>query len=500
MVETASYIIFKDGSTYYSKNGTSGAIECSDTNASYVFNVAIESLPNQGGKVFVTPAIYSITSPIYIDKNMVTIEGEVAGVDWGGDEQEFSVQLQHGSNSDMFVINGTLTTDGRVWYPTLRNLVLFDPFWTYTGYGIRCDNAAMLILDHIHFERFKSGALFIRDTWGAEVNWAIVSNSGSISPATSAIYLRGSYPTSQNTNMIFQSCLWEFNNGTALDAYGVIDQLIVDNWYAESIEGGTTASMFKIESCGGVVISNGVIWNCQGIGVEIIGMAAGRVVNNRFTDQHGTGIKSDAAYTIYIAGNYMSANAAHSSGYGIQAGGRSIIIGNHIQDFAGSGVDVTSSYCTLSNNLVKNCGSSLPSWHKNTGMLLRGMYNIVTSNTLEQGTYQTSGIWVSSLAPYCIISANDMTGVNWPVNYSCSRDLVELSNNIGFNTSRIGTATVTTSTSTTFNHNLFTTPTFVTCSFSPIGIGNWTWTATITQITITVSTSGSYTLYWKAEF
>jgi len=68
---------------------------------------------------------------------------------------------------------------------------------------------------------------------------------------------------------------------------------------------------------------------------------------------------------------------------------------------------------------------------------------------------------------------------------------------LGYNS---GTATISASTTVTFAHDLVGTPTGVWASFSSTGYNGWTWTATSTEITITVGTSGTYTVYWKAEY
>jgi len=72
--------------------------------------------------------------------------------------------------------------------------------------------------------------------------------------------------------------------------------------------------------------------------------------------------------------------------------------------------------------------------------------------------------------------------------------------NIGYATENSGTAIISASTTVKFNHGLAGTPDFVYASFNSTTYGSWTWTATSTEITITVATSGSYEVYWYAEF
>jgi len=69
--ETASYVIFKVGDTIYAKNGTTGEIEYSGTDASQVINNAISSASSSGGGViFLKAGIYTISSPIIMKENV----------------------------------------------------------------------------------------------------------------------------------------------------------------------------------------------------------------------------------------------------------------------------------------------------------------------------------------------------------------------------------------------------------------------------------------------
>jgi hypothetical protein len=80
MVEDASYIIFKDGSTYYAKNGTTGSIDYVSLNATSVFQDAIDSIYSDpdggGGLIFVKSGIYYTNCPILIAKGHISLRGE----------------------------------------------------------------------------------------------------------------------------------------------------------------------------------------------------------------------------------------------------------------------------------------------------------------------------------------------------------------------------------------------------------------------------------------
>lgn len=64
MVSGYSYIVSVDGSTYYAKNGTSGAIDYSGTNASYIFNSVFSNLPSTGGSISVGIGTFEINAPL----------------------------------------------------------------------------------------------------------------------------------------------------------------------------------------------------------------------------------------------------------------------------------------------------------------------------------------------------------------------------------------------------------------------------------------------------
>jgi len=82
-----SYLIWTDGTTYYAKNGETGAIEYSGTDAVTVITNAINSIPAApdeqsygGGKIFIARGNYSFNSKLFINhKDHLWIEGEGYG-------------------------------------------------------------------------------------------------------------------------------------------------------------------------------------------------------------------------------------------------------------------------------------------------------------------------------------------------------------------------------------------------------------------------------------
>jgi hypothetical protein len=68
-VSIASYIVYTDGSKYYAKNGSTGMIEYSDTDATKVIQYTVNNAPS-GGLVLIKAGTYSITDTIIINKSL----------------------------------------------------------------------------------------------------------------------------------------------------------------------------------------------------------------------------------------------------------------------------------------------------------------------------------------------------------------------------------------------------------------------------------------------
>ena len=71
--ETASYVIYKQGNVIYAKNGETGAVEFSGTDAATVIQQAIDALTS-GGKIFIKAGTYTLTNSLTL-KPGVSIEG-----------------------------------------------------------------------------------------------------------------------------------------------------------------------------------------------------------------------------------------------------------------------------------------------------------------------------------------------------------------------------------------------------------------------------------------
>ncbi len=77
-VDTASYIIFKDGNTIYAKNGTTGKVEFQGTDASGVMQSVVDNL-TEGGRIYIKQGSYVLTKTLIIPSgatSKLSIQGE----------------------------------------------------------------------------------------------------------------------------------------------------------------------------------------------------------------------------------------------------------------------------------------------------------------------------------------------------------------------------------------------------------------------------------------
>lgn len=100
-----SYEIFSINDIIFAKNGTTGQIDYSGTDAATVINAALASLTT-GGKVVLKHGLYIITSPIYIDNPSIDFSMEDM---WMGQQintmtQLCGLKLANGSNCPVLVI------------------------------------------------------------------------------------------------------------------------------------------------------------------------------------------------------------------------------------------------------------------------------------------------------------------------------------------------------------------------------------------------------------
>jgi len=161
--ETASYVIFKVGSTYYAKNGSTGEIEFSGTNASYIVNQAL----SLGKHILIKSGQYNIAPPIqYISSasshESIVIEGEGFNTElgWSG-----------GASTDSLIsVNGTWV------HLIIKNIRIYGGD-DACDYGITAE-VRSVYLQNVMVSAFKVWAILLQDTYDVHIEHCYGINSG----------------------------------------------------------------------------------------------------------------------------------------------------------------------------------------------------------------------------------------------------------------------------------------------------------------------------------
>lgn len=128
-VEEASYIVYKEDSTYYAKNGNTGAIDYSRSKASQVIQNASDALTN-GGKIFLREASYTIDAQLSLSTKVI-LEGE-------------------GMSTELISNTGNTSALSLNKYSELRNIHL--KLDSTNDRGVKIEDTSCAIIDNIHIE------------------------------------------------------------------------------------------------------------------------------------------------------------------------------------------------------------------------------------------------------------------------------------------------------------------------------------------------------------
>jgi hypothetical protein len=139
VVNPASYIVFTDGSKYYVKNGSTGVVEYSDTDASNVIQYAVnQANALGGGKVFIARGTYVVRRTVQVKSNVV-LEGE--GIDatvLKASAPDFGTVIDVDSQSNVVVRRLTIDKGAvRGLRDNWRNM------------GLSCENSSFMLVEEV---------------------------------------------------------------------------------------------------------------------------------------------------------------------------------------------------------------------------------------------------------------------------------------------------------------------------------------------------------------
>lgn len=153
-----SYIIETNGTHYFSYNGTTGQIDFLSTNASKVFQFAIDN-STIGGKVFARAATYNMSVTLCIAVKYVVLEGEGKGTILYADD---------GLNGN--VIN--MTGSGK-WHQEIKNLQIEgNKANQASGHGIYISHTyattdSNVLIENVWIRNPKESGVYIADGTGS---------------------------------------------------------------------------------------------------------------------------------------------------------------------------------------------------------------------------------------------------------------------------------------------------------------------------------------------
>jgi hypothetical protein len=409
--QTASYIVFQDGSLTKMKNGTTGQIDASSTVDSDIINWAV----GNGTSVFIKAGLYELDTDILL-KNKTALIGEY---------QATILKLKAGvtgkniisladDNVELTYV-GYLTLDGNNGnvFGT-SNGILYTQIELTRTYS----NTPLHRLEYLIIAHCKTNGLQIGDPSDTDLGGALETSI---------------------SNVFVWDVGWDAFRFNAHDL--LIDQCTGANAVNDGfhLQGGDPRA------------SNLKAYNClTGFDIE---STAGTFDNLIAEDCSGNG------FTINWGGNVLGSCVARYNGKTDQDQMSGFV-------FGGDG---------------DNC-------------VLTGC------KAYDSGGYQDYGVYLLSGANGNVITSNNLVGNVVAGLYDASGQTNKIYGNVGFVTENSGTATISSSTTVTFNHGLASTPMGVWASFNSTAVAGWTWTATTTQITITITPSGTYKVYWMAEY
>jgi hypothetical protein len=335
VVTPATYIVFTDGSKYYAKNGSTGVIEYSDTDASNVIQYAVNNVNILGGgKILIRRGKYIINRSVKPLSN-VAIEVEDGAV--FELYQPFLFQgLYDPAVSDFSLIGGRFVVKADVkmiWFRTTAKNILvkgirleIDPsLGSYTAsFGIRFENPDNLVIDGITIIGAGSDTIHLS---GANI---VVSNS----------YLDG---LSQFANGIYH---------TARNIFILNNKFI--GWKHNGIMNAGTSS--------NIVIVGNYFYNCAD-GIDHDGSVENEVI--AFNVFHDTGAGGDGSISltpvspnivrnVAIVGNTFRQTNANLYGVFIAGSEHVVVEGNVFRNSVGRAnyfVDIRGSkYVHVRNN------------------------------------------------------------------------------------------------------------------------------------------------------
>jgi len=467
----SSYIIYTDGTEFFSQDGATGCIFCRDTDAWTVLDATLTELDSEGGgRIYVKPGHYVLTQRLDLISNLLIEGAEGAIID-----QDAAVPA--------------FLSDAQV-NVTISHLTFQD----CAEEAIRLRGGADIRIRDCRFEAIQLDAIAnfavrLERVW---IEDCLIDAAGLASDSSGSPHY-GGVRLFQVGDVFIRNNVVQFCGGTGISVWSESDRVVIEGNIAISnganemiehgqgicvggqaarvvIQGNVTQDNAREGICAGagegssayvidgnIAIANGVVpggdsGNNYASGMWITGSATSDVVvsNNVCLDGHGGGIKvgfADEAKRVLVEGNMCGNNGRDSSEELFASG---IVLVNP------SGSDVIAEEVHITGNIV---------------------YDDQITAT------QVRGIYCMDRVDSVLIEANRLYGngdgsASQQIEYAASPDVI-VRRNIGFATEAGGSFTISSSDVASIAHGLAVTPNRYYLHVTPQGnlAGNSFWVA-----------------------
>lgn len=344
----ASYVIFKDSSNCYARNGTTGEITYSSTDASTVINLAINDTDTSptsdgspGGKVFITAGEYLLTTPIFILRAYINLEGEGFGYWDEGAEGPGMSKLKVASNINAIVIENIVNpppAGKSIVGVTISNFYIYGYNLTNGKSAIYTGDTKSLVVENVMFQNWNYGVLLTY----ADATWIRHSTFlyGNVGIYAQPSGLFGATDVQISNNYI------DNNIGTAIDCPGN-RSIITGN------EIGHQPAAIRVVGRNNIINDNNIYLVKWGISID----GPYNIINgNSLYIEAGNGMNLTNLYNV-LSDNMITLGGA-GSGYGLSctAASANAITSNSFFSDSGAGdsliyLDIDSWSNQISNNV-----------------------------------------------------------------------------------------------------------------------------------------------------
>lgn len=340
--DPASYIIWKSGSTYYAKRGTTGAILTSSATLSTVFAAIIADMTSAGGLIHFCNGAYTVDAPLVINKDRVTVRGEGVGT-----------TLTKAGSFNIFSIDGT---SGRIANIIIQDIQLGST--SGTGDGINANTVTHLTIERVIFVTITGHAIYGFAIWGLRIRDCLPYLCGTASTIES-FHISGTTTPEVSTDIMIEGCIFENDTYKSIRLdHCEADKSTVRGCYFEC---SASAPTNYVDVAGPACIEDNWMWNCAGMSIRAweAGAYRSRIRGNHVLNSVGDAIAVGAA-DVSVTDNYIllgGANGIYSAANG------TIIEGNHVSYCQAYGI-IASSNSTINHHLIR--GNEISCNKKNT--------------------------------------------------------------------------------------------------------------------------------------